>query len=241
MTKQEIISAIDSTIVPNRKKGITAESLANLLREMASATPEGGSHSSGSDLVKRIWIDEALELEPTEEHLAENIATVEFFKNGGSAVLLCAAAFEGETNTVLCNNAAYFDGLLQASSIYDDNYFESVPNVRGTCVVAHDDGTVQFSIKSQMSLVVYVPDEGKELSDYKRGLNVETYNVIRRRNVASPIMIKWNDATYTSAVVRFGTINEEIGEAAIVGFFIGTTNVMSVVYILSDGTTMEGV
>lgn len=43
MTKAEIIEAINSTIVTNGQKGITAESLANLLIEMASATPEGGS------------------------------------------------------------------------------------------------------------------------------------------------------------------------------------------------------
>lgn len=43
MTKAEIIEAINSTIVANGQKGITAESLANLLIEMASATPEGGS------------------------------------------------------------------------------------------------------------------------------------------------------------------------------------------------------
>lgn len=43
MAKNEIIEAINSTIVANGQKGITAESLANLLIEMASATPEGGS------------------------------------------------------------------------------------------------------------------------------------------------------------------------------------------------------
>lgn len=47
MTKAEIIEAINSTIVANGQKGITAESLANLLIEMASATPEGGSGGSG--------------------------------------------------------------------------------------------------------------------------------------------------------------------------------------------------
>lgn len=50
MTKAEIIEAINSTIVANGQKGITAESLANLLIEMASATPEGGSGGSGGAL-----------------------------------------------------------------------------------------------------------------------------------------------------------------------------------------------
>lgn len=43
MTKAEIIEAIEATIRPNGEKAITAESLANLLIEMANATPKGGS------------------------------------------------------------------------------------------------------------------------------------------------------------------------------------------------------
>ena len=46
MNKEEIIEAINSTIVTNGQKGITAESLANILIEMASATPEGSGNGS---------------------------------------------------------------------------------------------------------------------------------------------------------------------------------------------------
>lgn len=61
MTKQEILEAIDSTIVANDKKAITAESLANILREMATATPEGGSGGSGGEEVLRfLFIDPIL-------------------------------------------------------------------------------------------------------------------------------------------------------------------------------------
>lgn len=38
MNKQEIIEAINSTIMPNGQKGITAEALANILIEMANAS-----------------------------------------------------------------------------------------------------------------------------------------------------------------------------------------------------------
>lgn len=48
MNRNELIEAIQQTIVPNGKKGITAESLANLLMEMVNATPEGGNGGSGS-------------------------------------------------------------------------------------------------------------------------------------------------------------------------------------------------
>ena len=42
MNKQEIIEAINSTIIPNGQKGITAEALANILIEMANASGGGG-------------------------------------------------------------------------------------------------------------------------------------------------------------------------------------------------------
>lgn len=47
MTKNELIEAINATIVPNGQKAITAESLANLLMEMVNATPEGSAASGG--------------------------------------------------------------------------------------------------------------------------------------------------------------------------------------------------
>lgn len=51
MTKNEIIEAINATIIPNGQKGITAESLANILLEMVNATPEGGSSSGRGQIV----------------------------------------------------------------------------------------------------------------------------------------------------------------------------------------------
>lgn len=51
MTKQEIINAINATIVANGQKGISAESLNNILNEMVNATPEGGS-GGGTEFVE---------------------------------------------------------------------------------------------------------------------------------------------------------------------------------------------
>ena len=74
MTKEEIIEAINSTIVANGQKGITAESLANLLIEMASATPEGGSGGSGG-LIFYLGLpnDDFTEFSLTEEERAHNV------------------------------------------------------------------------------------------------------------------------------------------------------------------------
>lgn len=47
MTKQEILDAINATIVTNGQKGITAESLANILTEIVNAAGEGGSGVGG--------------------------------------------------------------------------------------------------------------------------------------------------------------------------------------------------
>lgn len=236
MTRQEIIAAIDSTIVPNKKKGITAESLRLVLREMASATPEG---NSSSDIIKRIWLDE-IGGEPSEEHLAENKATYEFFENGGCAVvLMCFSVPDIGVNVFVCDLAGFYNKVLSLSFLYDDNYYSTVANIVGAWVYVSADGHIKAKDKRSGQLIAYMPSEGKELGEGYKDYNKEIYDIIKSGAVPSPIMIKYDDATYTSAAVRFGTINEEIGETANVGFFRGTTNVMSVVCILSDGTVME--
>lgn len=79
MTKNEIIEAINATIIPNGQKGITAESLANLLIEMVNATPEGGSSSGSGQVVFYMGIqnEEATEFTLTQEQQAHN---AEMFK-----------------------------------------------------------------------------------------------------------------------------------------------------------------
>ena len=69
MTKAEIIEAINATIRPNGEKAITAESLANLLIEMANATPEGGG-GSGVCVVQVGKLEDGSDL--TAEQLAKN-------------------------------------------------------------------------------------------------------------------------------------------------------------------------
>lgn len=73
MTKQEILEAINSTIATNGVKGITAESLANILTEIVNATPEGGSGGSGGEYLDMTFIDqETMELaDSAKAHNAE--------------------------------------------------------------------------------------------------------------------------------------------------------------------------
>lgn len=48
MTKTEILEAINATIIPNDKQGITADSLNNILTEIVNAMSEGSGSSGGS-------------------------------------------------------------------------------------------------------------------------------------------------------------------------------------------------
>lgn len=50
MTRTEILEAINATIAPNGVKGITAESLANILIEIVNAAGEGGAGGEYIDM-----------------------------------------------------------------------------------------------------------------------------------------------------------------------------------------------
>lgn len=93
MTKAEIIEAIEATIRPNGEKAITAESLANLLIEMANATPEGGGGGGGGAL--RVFLPET---ELSEQQIAENVTTYNALANGetSNVVAVMSTMEEGE-------------------------------------------------------------------------------------------------------------------------------------------------
>ena len=86
MTKQEILEAIEATIVPNGQKGITAESLANLLVEMVNATPEGGSGASIPSFVLGAIDIETGAITPSEEEKAHNAETFRIIKESTTAI-----------------------------------------------------------------------------------------------------------------------------------------------------------
>lgn len=88
MTKNEIIEAINATIIPNGQKGITAESLANLLIEMVNATPEGGSSSGSGQVVFYLGLpnEEFTEFTLTPEEMAHNAAMVKVVKESPIAL-----------------------------------------------------------------------------------------------------------------------------------------------------------
>ena len=70
MSKEELIEAINATIVPNDVKGITAESLANLLTEMVNAS-SGGTGGGVVFYVGSVDMD-TLEATQSPEQMAHN-------------------------------------------------------------------------------------------------------------------------------------------------------------------------
>lgn len=88
MTKNEIIEAINATIIPNGQKGITAESLANLLIEMVNATPEGGSSSGSGQVVFYIGMpnEEFTEFTLTSEQQVHNAEMFKIIKESPIAL-----------------------------------------------------------------------------------------------------------------------------------------------------------
>ena len=77
MTKQEILDAINATIVANGQKGITAESLANILTEIVNTAPESSGSGSGVLSLQASFDDSTGQSIFTEEQKANNIAIYE--------------------------------------------------------------------------------------------------------------------------------------------------------------------
>lgn len=75
MNKAELIEAINATIAPNGVKGITAESLANILTEIVNAAGGGGGGS-----LSVILTGEEFGIAPTEASLSHNADVYEKVK-----------------------------------------------------------------------------------------------------------------------------------------------------------------
>ena len=130
MTKKEIIEAINATIVPNNVKGITAESLANILIEMVNA--EGGSGDGAlrvivPDTMMGGMITEYGELSPTSwTHIKEASGTLgidfsgyekvvkaSFVHNADVAQQILAKAREGKGVSVMLDFTPYSSAAVE--------------------------------------------------------------------------------------------------------------------------------
>lgn len=112
MTKQEILDAINSTIVANGQKGITAESLNNILNEMVNATPEGGSETSGGDSLK-FYTSDLISAEMMTREFAESLIGTEeeYLSNVILEMLDNNAALYAKIMEILQNALASLDEI----------------------------------------------------------------------------------------------------------------------------------
>lgn len=125
MTKAEILEAINATIAPNGVKGITAESLANILTEIVNATPEGGSGGAGGEYLDmtRANPDDLESEELSEEAKAHN---AEVYNKLLTALNAVAAIPMVSVNMGL-------GGCAYASSIFS----EEIEGATNVCIAFH--------------------------------------------------------------------------------------------------------
>ena len=146
MNKEEIIEAINSTIVANGQKGITAESLANLLIEMASATPEGGGNGSLILYVPSSVETFGVDVPLTEEQQAHN----------AEVYAKCLECYNNNTSLpgILLDLSDIFATLMGATVKYNETPMMTI------FTTEEIDGVIGLACMSQVSGMVLVSDDG---------------------------------------------------------------------------------
>lgn len=122
MTKAEILEAINATIAPNGVKGITAESLANILTEIVNAAGEGGAGGEYLDMTPANPDDLESE-ELSEEAKAHN---AEVYNKLLTALNAVAAIPMVSVNKGM-------GGGMYASSVYS----EEIEGATNVCIAFH--------------------------------------------------------------------------------------------------------
>lgn len=147
MTKAEIIEAINSTIVTNGQKGITAESLANLLIEMASATPEGSGGSGG------LYVYASL---PAEMIGVETSITAEQQAHNAEVYAKCLECFNNKTPlpVIVADLSNSFGAAMGVECCYTEVSFNSI------FTPVEVDGIVGLTIMTKMLQTCMIAEDG---------------------------------------------------------------------------------
>lgn len=92
MDKEQILEMIDGTFIPNNVKGITAQGVKNVLKEMVNFTPESSGGGSGAIIfccgmptLNDEGVPESFELTPEQQE--QNVASYQAFKNATGPVV----------------------------------------------------------------------------------------------------------------------------------------------------------
>lgn len=147
MTKEEIIAAIAETIAPNNIKGITAESLANILTEIVNASGGSGG-GSGSLMVYIGQFDlETGEMSQTAEQKAHNADVFKAVKSAEAMPSILAEISEmysGLTGAIVKASAISLMNLYVPEDLcgIPDGAVILATQMIGTEVALTSDGTV---------------------------------------------------------------------------------------------------
>lgn len=147
MTKEEIIAAIAETIAPNNIKGITAESLANILTEIVNASGESGG-GSGSLVVYIGQGDlETGEMSQTAEQKAHNADVFKAVKSAEAMPAILAEISEmysGLTGAIVKASAISLMNLYVPEDLcgIPDGAVILATQMIGTEIALISDGTV---------------------------------------------------------------------------------------------------
>lgn len=147
MTKEEIIAAIAETVAPNNIKGITAESLANILTEIVNASGESGG-GSGSLMVYIGQLDlETGAMSQTAEQKAHNADVFKAVKSAEAMPAILAEISEmysGRTGAIVKASAISLVNLYVSEDLcgIPDGAVILATQMIGTEVALTSDGTV---------------------------------------------------------------------------------------------------
>lgn len=147
MTKEEIIAAIAETIAPNNIKGITAESLANILTEIVNASGKSGG-GSGSLVVYIGQGDlETGEMSQTAEQKAHNADVFKAVKSAEAmpAILVeISEMYSGLTGAIVKASAISLMNLYVPEDLcgIPDGAVILATQMIGTEIALISDGTV---------------------------------------------------------------------------------------------------
>lgn len=146
MNKNEIIEAINATIVTNGQKGITAESLANILLEMVNATPEGSGAGVPYVHIGSVNIETG-EISQTAEQKAHNAEVFQLVKNSDVPPAIAvdfSGLYEADFGvSVKASNLACIVEYVQAGMLPEvTEDMINMITIDGDCISLIADGTI---------------------------------------------------------------------------------------------------
>lgn len=261
---KEIKEMIDSTVYPNGNGEVTAQNINLAMQGIVEATEEkitevenkiadieenGEENGTGGSGALKVWVNELIGVEDTEEQIAENIATFEALaREEDHVVHLMVVIDEGDMHTL-----AAVTPLSQQFMVADD----------GTAIIEFDIETygdkafITLRSDGSYSIEPYSPSEGgngplrvwinEENTPEQIAENISTYNAIKDKHHENVVLCfeesngEWEASATMPVTVEYEVVNDEgiaFLETVIASDALNSskTHVM-LVRLYNDGTT----